>query len=74
MTSKETIWEIQREFMELAKSIEAQHGVALLSVQYKRDDEGCTQSVCLSYEDRTEVLGPEQEEKSGLIKYQIKPK
>ena len=30
MTSNETIWKIQREFMELAKSIEAQHGVALL--------------------------------------------
>ena len=74
MTSNETIWKIQREFMELAKSIEAQHGVALLSVRYNRDHEGCAQSVCLSYEDRTEVLETEQEEKSGLIKYHIKPK
>ena len=58
MTSNETIWKIQREFMELAKSIEAQHGFALLSVRYNRDDEGCAQSVCLSYEDRTEAKQP----------------
>ena len=64
MTSNETIWKIQREFMELAKSIEEQQGVALLSVRFIRDDEGHAISVSLAYEDRTEKLEQPGEEEN----------
>lgn len=66
MIEDATIWKIQQDLMELAKSIETQHGVALLSVRYNRDDEGRTQSVCLSYEDRTETYVAEDDNKTGL--------